>query len=127
MTINDAKIRHVSDTALWVAHYRAAESERPDALFKDDLAKLLVGERGEAIARAMKASSPYTRWSVIIRTVVIDRLIQRLAADGVELVLNLGAGMDTRPYRLNVPPGLRWIKLDYPNVIEHKTQVLAQT
>jgi methyltransferase (TIGR00027 family) len=126
MSTQDAKIRHVSDTALWVAFYRALESERPDALFKDELARLLVGERGQAIARAMKASSPYTRWSVIIRTVVIDRFIQRLAADGVELVLNLGAGMDTRPYRLNVAPGLRWIEVDYPNVIEHKAQVLAQ-
>src|SRR2546422_199488 len=40
-------ITHVSDTARWVALYRAMESERPDALFRDPYARRLAGERGE--------------------------------------------------------------------------------
>ena len=39
--------RNISDTARWVAVYRAIESERPDAWFRDPLAKRLAGERGE--------------------------------------------------------------------------------
>src|SRR5437773_1190282 len=42
-------IRSVSDTALWVAMYRAYESERADALFSDPYARRLAGPRGEAI------------------------------------------------------------------------------
>jgi O-methyltransferase involved in polyketide biosynthesis len=46
-------IRNVSDTAFWIAHHRAIETERPDALFRDPLAARLAGEHGEKIAAAM--------------------------------------------------------------------------
>jgi O-methyltransferase involved in polyketide biosynthesis len=41
-----ALIRNVSDTARWVAMYRAQESARPDALFHDPWAERLGGDRG---------------------------------------------------------------------------------
>jgi O-methyltransferase involved in polyketide biosynthesis len=40
-------IENVSDTARWVAMYRALESDRPDAHFHDPYARLLAGERGD--------------------------------------------------------------------------------
>jgi len=43
-------LRHISDTALWVAVYRAEESERTDAVFHDPYASKLAGERGTQIA-----------------------------------------------------------------------------
>ena len=46
-------IRHVSDTARWVALYRAMESERPDALFHDPYARTLAGERAEQIVASL--------------------------------------------------------------------------
>ena len=46
-------IRDISDTARWMAVYRARESERPDAVFTDPFARRLAGERGEQIANAM--------------------------------------------------------------------------
>jgi hypothetical protein len=52
-----SSISHVADTALWVATYRALESERPDALFHDRMAGVLAGERGKNIAAGM----PYPR------------------------------------------------------------------
>ncbi|HEX2749313.1 MAG TPA: SAM-dependent methyltransferase [Verrucomicrobiales bacterium] len=124
---DDLPIQHVTDTAIWVAHYRALESVRPDALFHDDLAAVLTGERGRRIAEALerRESQSMTRWSVIIRTVVIDRLIQRLVAEGVDTVINLGAGLDTRPYRLALPASLHWIEVDYPDMIAHKEKVLT--
>jgi hypothetical protein len=39
-------IRHISDTALWVAVYRAQESELADAVFRDPYARKLAGDRG---------------------------------------------------------------------------------
>ena len=44
-------LRHISDTALWVAVYRAQESERTDAVFRDPYASTLAGDRGTAICR----------------------------------------------------------------------------
>jgi O-methyltransferase involved in polyketide biosynthesis len=49
-------LKDVSDTALWVAVFRAEESQRPDALFKDPYASMLTGERGRHIAAR-------SRWS----------------------------------------------------------------
>jgi O-methyltransferase involved in polyketide biosynthesis len=57
-------IRNVSDTARWVAAYRAQESERPDAIFRDRFARRLAGERGEQIARMMPLGRDNS-WSLI--------------------------------------------------------------
>jgi methyltransferase (TIGR00027 family) len=115
-------IQHVSDTALWVATYRAIETERPDALFRDPFASRLVGERGREIVRQMHkiGSNPYVKWSVVIRTCIIDQFIKDALAQGADMVLNLGAGLDTRPYRMELPSDLLWVEVDYPSMIEHK-------
>ncbi|HWA08297.1 MAG TPA: SAM-dependent methyltransferase [Opitutaceae bacterium] len=123
----DDTLQHVSDTALWVAHYRAEESERPDALFHDPYAKRLAGERGRRFAENMGPTSRYTRWTLVIRTVIIDRFIEAAIRDaGIDTVLNLGAGLDSRPYRMtSLPASLRWIEVDHPQIIDHKESLLA--
>jgi methyltransferase (TIGR00027 family) len=118
------EIHHVSDTALWVAAYRAEESERPDAAFRDPLAKVLAGERGRKIAKAM-AVQGIMRWIMVIRTVAIDRLIQMAISKGADTVVNLGAGLDTRPYRMPLPENIRWIEVDFEDMIAMKNQKLA--
>jgi len=47
-----------------------------------------------------------------------------VVASGVETVLCLGAGLDTRPYRLDLPADLTWIEVDYPAVIAFKQERL---
>src|SRR5262245_61052111 len=93
----DTLIDDVSDTAFWIAHYRGLETERPDALFRDPLAKLLAGDRGKQIAETMPRAN-FTSWAVVMRTCMIDDFIRFAIAQGVDTVLNLGAGLDTRPY-----------------------------
>lgn len=117
-------IRDVSDTAIWVAHYRAVETERPDAIIRDPLAKLLVGERGAAIASTFARTGRYTAWTVIARTVIIDEYIQDALKAGVDAVVNLGAGLDTRPYRMDLPATLPWVEADFPHLIEYKAAKL---
>lgn len=120
-----SKITDVTDTAIWVAAYRAEENERKDALFRDPFARLLIGEHGQALARRTQGSR-YTAWSVIIRTCIIDQFIHELLQnEKIDTVLNLGAGLDTRPYRLSLPPDLRWIEVDFEKVIAHKNETLA--
>jgi methyltransferase (TIGR00027 family) len=122
--MTSGEIQGVADTALWVATYRARESERPDALFQDPLASVLVGERGPAIARAMPRGE-ILQWALVLRTTAIDRLIERALERGVDTVLNLGAGLDTRPYRMKLPARLRWVEVDLPQIIELKRERLA--
>jgi methyltransferase (TIGR00027 family) len=116
-------IEHVSDTALWVATYRAQETERPDALFKDPLAAKLVEGRGRRITAGVPKSWRVD-WVLSIRTCIIDEYIKKAVADGVDLVLNLGAGLDTRPYRMDLPASLRWVEVDYPHLIDFKEERL---
>jgi len=121
--MSPAPIADVADTALWVAYFRALESERPDALFRDPLARRLAGARGREIAERLP-KGPLS-WSVAIRTKVFDELIlQAIETRRVRTVLNLAAGLDARPYRLPLPPDLRWIETDLPSLIRWKEQAL---
>jgi methyltransferase (TIGR00027 family) len=117
-------IKDVSDTAYWIAHHRAVDSARPDALFHDPFAARLAGERGRKIAEDLPASRMFG-WSVSIRTRIVDDYILAAVAEGADAILNLGAGLDTRPYRMNLPPSLRWIEADYAHIIEYKETILV--
>lgn len=122
--MSEVLIQGVPDTALLVAAYRAAESERADALFSDPFAARLAGERGRRMIERIPHSD-YAKWNVTIRTVVIDRFIEQAVREGVDTVLNLGAGLDTRPYRMALPAGLRWVEIDFPSMLAAKEQNLA--
>jgi methyltransferase (TIGR00027 family) len=121
---DEAGLRNISDTARWVAVYRAIESERPDAHFRDPLARRLAGERGEHIAQGVAFANRYA-WSFVARTVLFDRFIADSVAAGVDVVVNLAAGLDTRPYRMALPSELQWIEVDLPDLLAYKIAVLA--
>ena len=116
-------LRNISDTAAWVAIYRAIESERPDAWFRDPLARPLAGERGEQIAKNM-AFANKNAWSFVARTVVVDRHVAESVRQGANMVVNLAAGLDTRPYRMTLPISLQWIEVDLPEMLKYKADAL---
>ncbi|BBZ43978.1 class I SAM-dependent methyltransferase [Mycobacterium parmense] len=117
-------ITHVSDTARWTALHRATESARPDALFHDPLAERLAGQHGRAIV-AQVPRSTRNGWWLVARTKIIDDAIAAAIADGCDRVLNLAAGLDTRPYRLELPPDFGWVEADLPALLAEKTELLA--
>jgi methyltransferase (TIGR00027 family) len=125
MSAPSGKIANVSDTALWVAYYRHMESERPDAIFHDPYAKRLSGAKGEAIVNAMPRGRQMA-WAMIVRTKVFDEVVlDVIEKEKVDLVINLAAGLDARPWRLDLPPSLRWVDVDFPDMVEYKTSRLA--
>jgi methyltransferase (TIGR00027 family) len=117
-------IENISDTARWVAFYRAVESERPDALFHDPYARQLAGPQGEAIARTIPGGRS-SGWAMVVRTALIDEILLRLVErEGVDSVLNLAAGLDARPWRLSLPATLRWTDADLPEILAYKQRAL---
>lgn len=119
------QIQHVSDTALMVAACRALETARRDGLVRDPFAGRLAGPRGDAILHGI------TGWQLMcfgigVRTRFLDDLvIETIARDNIEVVLSVGAGLDTRPWRLELPPDLRWIEADFPDMLSYKTRSMA--
>jgi O-methyltransferase involved in polyketide biosynthesis len=44
---------------------------------------------------------------------------------GVDLVVNLAAGLNTRPYRMTLPAELTWIEVDLPEILDYKEEILG--
>jgi methyltransferase (TIGR00027 family) len=117
-------IRNVSDTAHWVAVYRAMETDRRSPIFRDPYARRLAGPRGEAIVRTMPRGRAWA-WPMIVRTAVMDEIILRAVnREGVRTVANLAAGLDARPWRLDLPWKLTWYDVDLPDIQQYKREAL---
>lgn len=113
------RIQNVGDTALIGAAFRARESARIDALFVDPLAARLAGVRGRRLAGHSGVG-----W--VVRSHLVDRFVQVQVRRGAGPVVNLGAGLDTRPYRLPLPASLFWVDLDLPSVMRHRRRRLGE-
>lgn len=123
-------------TALGVAMIRARESGREDRLYDDPYAAAFADAAREAF---LDPNAPYeaaTRWAQVERLVdqfyegrtlgvraVDDRVHAWVDAGGKQLVM-LGAGLDTRAYRMGLPAALRWFELDLPEIFRFKEPVL---
>ena len=120
-----SQIENVSDTARWVAAYRAMETARPDAIFRDPFAARLAGEKGEAIVDSMKRGRQMS-WAMVVRTAVFDEIIrERIRNGGADQVVNLAAGLDTRAWRMtDLPASLRWVDVDLPGILDHKLSLM---
>jgi len=114
-----------ASSAYWIAAVRARETARPDRLFADPLAAAMAGELGLAVLdrseRASGGENPY----LPVRTRFVDDVLGS-AAQVVQQVVMLGAGLDTRPFRLPGTRGLRWFEIDRPELFERKELVLAR-
>ena len=124
MDQSNSSIRNISDTARWVAYFRARETQRPDALFRDPFAERLAGERGFQIANTLAQGNKH-EWAWVARTYLFDQFISREINEGTDLVLNLAAGLDARPYRMDLPSALQWVEVDFPEVVSYKEEVLG--
>lgn len=120
MPSDEGAITHVSDTALMVAACRAHEAELEDAFVRDPFAARLSGERGFAILREL----PYAnvmRIGLAIRTRFLDELLlEALGSHSITAVVSVGCGLDTRPWRLDLDKNLRWIEVDFAEILDYK-------
>jgi methyltransferase (TIGR00027 family) len=117
-------VRNISDTARWAAVFRANETQRPDALFRDPYATRLAGTLGVDIANTLPHGNSYA-WAWVARTYLFDQFILREIQQGVDMVINLAAGLDARPYRMQLPGTLQWVEIDLPEIITYKEAILA--
>ena len=116
----------VGGTGLTVAAVRARETARPDRLFADPLAATFAEAGGldpDSPPGGRRAAA--LRVWVVGRTVFLDELLAEASQRGCRQVVLLGAGFDTRAFRLSWPPGTRCFEVDTPDVLGPKDEVLA--
>ncbi len=117
-------------TAIGVAVIRARESDRPDRLYDDPLARVFADaaarsfdparwERLEALADQF-----YEGRSVGVR--LVDDSVRAALAAGCRHIVLIGAGLDTRAFRMEWPEGVRLFEIDLPELFAFKEPVLAQ-
>ncbi|HEV1993863.1 MAG TPA: class I SAM-dependent methyltransferase, partial [Candidatus Acidoferrum sp.] len=104
-TGTQAAVRNISDTARWAAVFRARETERADALFRDPYAERLAGTLGVDIANTLPQGNSHA-WAWVARTYLFDQFITQELQQGADMVVNLAAGLDARPYRMSLPASL---------------------
>ncbi|MFI7008373.1 class I SAM-dependent methyltransferase [Streptomyces sp. NPDC050145] len=120
-------------TAIGVARVRALETGREDALFRDPLARAFATAGGlwpsssplpdDEVARRRRQA---VSLSIVIRTKFLDDLLREASGAGVRQVVLLGAGMDSRAFRMNWPEGTRLFEVDTAAPLEFKASVLRQ-
>src|SRR5262249_9417028 len=118
----------VSSTALGAATCRLIEQYEPDRtrLFDDAVVKDLVGPLIWVSLRSARlraytsqqtdAIMPGIYGVQVCRTRRIDEAVEQALAQGIEQVLILGAGLDSRPYRLAGIDRVQVFELDLPAV-----------
>ena len=119
-----AVVRNISDTALWAAYFRAEETKRADALFQDPYAERLEGGKGAEIARTLPEGQSHA-WAWVARTYLFDQFLRKEIENGADLSVNCAAGLDARPYRMELPRSLQWVELDLPGILAYKEERLA--
>lgn len=124
------KAQRPSRTAEHNALFRAIESARPPQhrIVNDWLAPKFLGAPFRLLAllsripivsgllcRYIDYRWPGSRTSVIARTRWIDDCLIAILADGVSQVMLLGAGFDSRAYRISDAKRARFFEVDHPN------------
>lgn len=130
--------QQVSNTALGAATCRLIEQYQPEGtrLFHDALVKDLVGASIRTLMhlksfrtlaiQQMDAITPGIYGVQISRTRFIDDAVQEALSQGIEQVVILGAGLDTRAYRLTGLEHVRVFEVDLPSVQENKKKRLQK-
>jgi methyltransferase (TIGR00027 family) len=115
----------VAQTARWTAAIRACETDRPDRLFEDPLARALAGEEGFRLLGPTGPQVGDVGVYVAIRTKFFDDFILRAASDGLRQVVMIAAGMDARAFRLSWPAGTTVFEVDTSELLALKNEILA--
>ncbi|MFF2597959.1 SAM-dependent methyltransferase [Streptomyces californicus] len=115
----------VGATAVVVAAARAAENRRADRLFHDPLAERFLAEaRKRTPVEAVEVVRHPMEHYFAIRTRYFDDVLRRAVAEGCRQVAVLGAGLDTRAFRLDWPIETRVFEVDLPEVFAFKEPVV---
>ena len=111
----------ISNTAYYCCGVRMLDAAHPRSLCNDHFAKRFLDARGMQIFEPFR-SEKMPNISNTVRCYIIDEAIRsQLVAHPNSLIISIGAGFDSRPYRI---AGGEWVEIDEPQLIEYKNEKL---
>jgi O-methyltransferase involved in polyketide biosynthesis len=116
----------VAETLLIPLYIRAIESERPDALLKDEKAVALVTQMDSAFSRVKQIKmDEEDRVALVLRNREFDRYARDFLTRYPEaVVVHVGCGLDARFERVDNGQ-VEWYDLDLPEVIELRRKFIG--
>ncbi|MFZ0277248.1 MAG: class I SAM-dependent methyltransferase [Candidatus Sulfotelmatobacter sp.] len=120
--VQSDELKGVSETLLIPLHYRVEDSKTDSSVFNDKMAERFHDAISYDWEKFQTANSPL-RWVMPVRTRILDDQVGAfIASNPDQLVVNLGAGLDTRFYRLDNAT-IEWIEIDLPAVITFRRKL----
>ena len=117
-------MKPISKTAFYCCGVRMQDAERSNPICNDVHAKTFMNEEGLQILETFKDETRPNAANVARHRIIDDLLREELLANPALCVVIIGAGFDSRAFRLK---GGTWIELDEPQVITYKNERLPSS
>ncbi|MEV0378533.1 class I SAM-dependent methyltransferase [Nonomuraea sp. NPDC050643] len=112
-------------TLLATLYGKALDARSPNPILGDRMADEVIGRIDHDFTKT--GITPSTAEAVALRARFMDRWAGEFLARHPEaIVLQPGCGLDTRVFRMDPPPSVRWYDLDYPEVIELRERLFPE-
>lgn len=111
----------ISNTAYYCCGVRMEDANRSRSVCKDIYAERFMDERGRQIFEPFKSEKMPNLSNITRCRLIDDYLLAELAIDNKLDIITIGAGFDSRPYRL---AGGNWLEIDEPQIISYKNERL---
>lgn len=132
MTITLPELTPAQESLFLTLGGRALDSRLPEPFLGDTMADEILGESGYDIVTfpqlTDKRMSPRMRvFDIVVRAKRLDEVVSRFVASHPNaVVLDLGAGLDDRIFRVDPPATVDWYDVDFPEVIGLRRQLLPK-
>jgi len=123
----------ISETLLIPLYYRAIETQRPDAMIKDEKAVELIKQLSPEVPIRYDSDwfkqTPGSEVNKVLR-IMLTRQMDRYAQDFIcrrpqAVVVHIGCGLDSRFERVDNGQ-IEWYDLDVPKVIELRRKLIGE-
>ncbi|KAK7753569.1 hypothetical protein SLS62_004427 [Diatrype stigma] len=109
-------------TLLLTLHARVVDAQRPDPIVNDSRAAGILDKIEHDVSEIESEGSPH--WVILLRARQLDEwTAEFLASNPESTVLHLACGLDSRCLRVKRGPNVRWIDVDFPDVVDLRSKV----
>lgn len=111
----------ISNTAYYCCGVRMEDAKKIRSICNDVYAERFMDERGRQIFEPFKCEKMPNISNITRCRLIDDFLLAELAENNQLIIITIGAGFDTRPYRI---AGGNWLEIDEPQIISYKNEKL---